>query len=59
MQWVKEARNAIEKQGDLETHSQVRASIIASYLDNPTTDWMRQAIFASPQQAYLAIPIQF
>jgi hypothetical protein len=33
MRWMVEARNNIEKQGDLETNSFVRAEIIASYLD--------------------------
>lgn len=33
MRWLVEARNKIEKQGDLETHSKVQAEIIASYLD--------------------------
>ena len=33
MRWMVEARNQIEKQGDLELHSFVRAEIIASYLD--------------------------
>ena len=33
MVWMVEARNRIEKQGDLEAHSLVRAEIIASYLD--------------------------
>jgi hypothetical protein len=33
MRWMVDARNKIEKQGDLETHSFVRAEIIASYLN--------------------------
>lgn len=34
MRWMVDARNKIEKQGDLETHSIVRAEIIASYYDD-------------------------
>src|SRR6516165_1337814 len=33
MRWMVEARNKIVKRGDLESHSFVRAEIIASYLD--------------------------
>ena len=33
MRWMVEARNRIEKQGDLEANSIIRAEIIASYLD--------------------------
>jgi hypothetical protein len=39
MRWMVDARNKIEKQGDLEAHSFVRAEIVASYLNNgPVTD---------------------
>lgn len=34
MRWMVDARNKIEKRGDLESHSIVRAEIIASYHDN-------------------------
>jgi hypothetical protein len=34
MRWMVEARNRIEKRGDLESHSMVRAEIIASYYDD-------------------------
>ncbi len=34
LRWIVEARNKIEKQGDLESHSLVRVETIASYLDN-------------------------
>lgn len=40
MLWAKNARNKIEKQGDLETLSQVRAELVAAYLGNPTTVWL-------------------
>ena len=59
MTWAKEARNAIEKKGDLETHSQVRAMIVAAYLDGPETEWLPQALFASPHQIYRSVPKSF
>lgn len=60
MKWAKDARNTIEKRGDLETHSQVRAQIIASYLDDgPTTDWMPQELFSSPEAIWRSIPAEF
>lgn len=59
MTWAKEARNAIEKKGDLETHSQVRAMIVADYLDGPETEWAPQALFESPHQIYLSVPKRF
>jgi hypothetical protein len=34
MKWMVDARNRIEKQGDLEAHSFVSAEIVASHLDN-------------------------
>lgn len=34
MRWMVEARNRIEKQGDLKLHSFVRAEVIASYLED-------------------------
>jgi hypothetical protein len=36
MRWLVEARNRIEKRGDLEAHSSVRAQVIASYLKHET-----------------------
>lgn len=59
MCWARDARNSIEKQGDLITHSQVRATIIASYLDGPETEWLPQALFSSPMQIYRAVPKKF
>lgn len=39
MKWMVEARNKIEKQGDLDSHSYVRAELIASYLEEgPSMD---------------------
>lgn len=59
MLWAKDARNEIEKRGDLETHSQVRAEIIASYMGGPTTKWLPQLLFASPQDVFRSIPNKF
>jgi hypothetical protein len=39
MRWAVQARNKIEKQGDLETLSQMRAELIAAYAGNPVTNW--------------------
>lgn len=33
MKWMVDARNKIEKEGDLESHSMIRADVVASYLD--------------------------
>ena len=59
MKWAKDARNAIEKQGDLKTHSQVRAEIIAGYLPGPETEWMPQLLFKNPQMIWRSIPHKF
>ena len=55
MCWARDARNLIEKQGDLVTHSQVRASVIAGYLNGPTTNWLPQSLFMSPEQMYQSV----
>ena len=54
--WAKDARNSIEKQGDLKALSQVRGEIIASYYDGPFSEWVPQALFASPQQFLRTVP---
>ncbi|MFI5024905.1 MAG: hypothetical protein ACHQRJ_25060 [Alphaproteobacteria bacterium] len=59
MTWAKEARNVIEKRGDLETYSQVRAMIVAGYFDGPETEWIPQALFSSPQQIYASVPKKY
>ena len=59
MVWAREARNSIEKRGDLETLSQVRATIVASYMEGPNTDWIPQALFSSSHQIYRSIPERF
>lgn len=56
MDWVKEARNEIEKRGDLQTYSQVRVEIIAAYLPGPTTEWIPQDLFATPHDIFRSVP---
>lgn len=59
MRWARDARNSIEKKGDLETNSQVRAEIIAGFLEGPTTDWLPQALFLAPSTIWKAVPTKF
>jgi hypothetical protein len=59
MVWAKTARNTIEKRGDFDTHSQVRATIIASYMDGPVTEWIPQSLFASTTQIFRSMPQRF
>jgi len=58
MRWSVTARNKIEKQGDLETLSQVRAELVAAYAGNPTTPWM-PSINATPEQIRRSIPAKY
>ena len=56
MRWAKLARNKIEKQGDLEVLSQVRAELIAGYAYNPATNWMPSKVIWSSEQFRRSIP---
>jgi len=56
MRWAKLARNKIEKQGDLQTLSQVRAQLIAAYLHHPHTEWLPSAVMWSAEQFRESIP---
>jgi hypothetical protein len=56
MSWAKTARNKIEKEGDLETLSQVRAELIAAYAFNPTTNWLPTSIVWTTEQIRRSIP---
>jgi hypothetical protein len=56
MRWAVLARNKIEKQGDLETLSQMRVELIVSYAGNPVTDWMTMGISWSTDQIRRSIP---
>ena len=51
-----DARNKIEKQGDLEAHSFVRAEIIASYLDEGPRVDVPAKLFDTPAMLLSAIP---
>lgn len=59
MRWAVEARNTIEKKGDLKTFSQIKCNIICSYIGCPHTKWMPQALFDSPRQLLFSIPDKF
>jgi hypothetical protein len=59
MRWARDARNSIEKRGDLDTYSQVRATIIVGYLGGPETQWLPQALFYSPLQVFQTVPKRF
>ena len=48
MRWMVEARNKIEKQGDLEAQSFVRADIVASYLDEGPSVEVPANLFDDP-----------
>lgn len=50
MVWMVDARNRIEKQGDLEAHSFLRAEIVASYLDpGPTIEIPAKLFDSTPK----------
>ena len=57
MRWMVDARNRIEKQGDLEAHSWVRAEIVASHLtgESPRID-APAALFDAPWKIVRAVP---
>lgn len=56
MEWAKDSRNVIEKQGDLSIYSQARAKIIASYLGGPVTGWIDSCLFSSNDAIRASIP---
>jgi hypothetical protein len=56
MRWLVEARNKIEKQGDLEAESFVRAEIIASHLDNGPRVEVPARLFEGPEVLLRRIP---
>jgi hypothetical protein len=57
MKWLHDARTKIEKQGDLEVHSYIRAEILASYLasETPRVD-VPANLSATPQQLFKGVP---
>jgi hypothetical protein len=56
MRWMVNARNKIEKEGDLEAHSIVRAEIIGSYLDEGPKVEVRARLFDGPLALIRSIP---
>jgi hypothetical protein len=56
MRWMVDARNKIEKQGDLEAHSFVRAEIVASYLNNGPLIDVPAKLFEGPRVILKGIP---
>lgn len=59
MTWAVDARNTIEKRGDLETHSQLKAKIVASYIGGPETNWTQAPLFFPSAAIVKAIPPKF
>lgn len=55
MRWMVDARNKIEKQGDLETHSFVRAEIIASYYEEGPRIEVAADLFQNPSDLISSI----
>lgn len=56
MRWAVEARNKVEKQGDLATLSQLRVELVASYAGHPSTAWTAESVFASLGDIRRSIP---
>lgn len=57
MRWMVDARNKIEKQGDLEAHSTVRAQIIASYLDEGPRIGVAAKLADAPETLLKNVPV--
>jgi hypothetical protein len=56
MSWMVNARNKIEKQGDLKLHSIVKAGIVASYLDSGPVIEVPAKLFEGPRKLLKSIP---
>lgn len=56
MRWMVDARNKIEKQGDLEARSMVRAEIVASYLNEGPAIEVPADLFQAPSKLLKSIP---
>jgi hypothetical protein len=56
MRWLVDARNKIEKQGDLEAESFVKAEIIASHLDEGPRIEVAARLFEGPEALLRRIP---
>jgi hypothetical protein len=59
MRWMVEARNKIEKRGDLEAHSMIRAEIVASYYDDGPHVDVPAHLFESTETLLRGIPDSF
>lgn len=56
MKWMVDARNKIEKQGDLEAHSFIRAEIVASHLNEGPKIEVPAELFDAPEKLVKGIP---
>ncbi|MGR6431061.1 hypothetical protein ACU5AY_09095 [Rhizobium sp. PAMB 3174] len=56
MKWMVDARNKIEKQGDLEAHSFIRAEIVASHLNEGPVVQVPAELFDAPWKLVKSIP---
>ncbi|TAU22557.1 hypothetical protein ELI51_19830 [Rhizobium leguminosarum] len=56
MRWMVDARNRIEKRGDLEAHSFVRADIVASFLNEGPSAQVPSELFDAPLKLVKSIP---
>ena len=56
MRWAVNARNKVEKQGDLATLSQIKIELVASYAGHPSTTWAPESVFASLGDIRRSIP---
>jgi len=58
MRWMVDARNKIEKQGDLDAHSFVRVEIMASYYEEGPRMEVAAELFQSPAELIRSIPTE-
>jgi hypothetical protein len=56
MQWLVQARNQIEKEGDLEMRSTARASVVAGWNAAPTREWEMPPLLPPHEIALLIAP---
>ncbi|MBR9825700.1 MAG: hypothetical protein GYB36_07845 [Alphaproteobacteria bacterium] len=59
MRWAVNARNTIEKIGDLETYSEVRATLIAGHVLGPESIWVPEQKFGLPIDFLKSIPTKY
>jgi hypothetical protein len=56
MRWLIDARNEIEKEGDLATKSLVRAEIVASHLNEFPAEQVEAHLFDDPKKLFAQVP---